>query len=341
MIAKFRYLLFLFLIIIVCQSLSTRLNIQKLYSLSGKAQGTTFIINYYAEDEVFPIDSIYQILDAIDSSLSQYKPYSLISKFNTSNAGVKTDKFLRQMIIRSLYFAELTNENFDITIKPLSVLWGFNASSPTSIPSKRKIQSALQLVGSGKIKLTRDSLLKMNPKVMIDLDGIAQGYTVDLLAEYLSNHGINNFLVELGGEIRTSGSKPDGSGWVIGIEGPMNEEQHASIVEKKLLISNKAITTSGNYRKFVKIKDQYFSHIINPKTGKPANNGVISVTVIAGDATTADALDNAFLVMGVESTFQLLNKMPEIGVYVLYKKSDGSIADTSNAKFQQYFTIAE
>lgn len=341
MIVKFRYLLVLVLTLIVCSSLSTRRNIQKMYSLSGKAQGTTFLINYCAEHEVLAIDSIYQILDAIDSSLSQYKPYSLISRFNTSKVGVKTDNFLSQMITRSLYFAELTNGNFDITIKPLSVLWGFNTSSPTSIPSKRKIQSALKFVGSRTIKLTKDSLLKVDPKVMIDLDGIAQGYTVDLLAEYLSNHGINNFLVELGGEIRTSGSKPDGSGWVIGIEGPMNEEQEASIVEKKILISNKAITTSGNYRKFVKIKDQYFSHIINPKTGKPANNGVISVTVIAGDATTADALDNAFLVMGVESTFQILKKMPQIGVYMLYKKSDGSIADTSNAQFQQYFNIAE
>lgn len=341
MIAKFRYLLILFLIFIVCSSLSSRLNIQKLYSLSGKAQGTTFLINYYAEHEVAVIDSIYQLLNAVDSSLSQYKPLSLISLFNKSNRGIKTDKYLQTMVSASLYFSNLTNGNFDITIKPISALWGFNGSSSSSIPRKRQLKSALDLVGSGKIRLVNDSLLKTNPKVMIDVDGIAQGYTVDLIANYLLDHGIKDFLIELGGEIRTSGSKPDGTGWLIGIEGPMNEEQEVSIVEKKLLISNKAITTSGNYRKFVKIKDQYFSHIINPKTGKPANNGVISVTVIADDATTADALDNAFLVMGVESSFQLLKKMPEIGVYMLYKKSDGSIADTSNAQFQQYLNIAE
>ena len=284
---------------------------------------------------------MYKILNAVDSSLSQYKPYSLISLFNKSDRGIKTDPYLQKMISASLYFSEMTNGSFDITIKPLSVLWGFNSSSPTSIPSRRKINSALELVGSSKIRLTKDSLLKVDPKVMIDLDGIAQGYTVDLLADYLSEHGIKDFLVELGGEIRTSGSKPNGSGWIIGIEGPMNEEQGASIVEKKLMITNKAITTSGNYRKFVKIRDQYFSHIINPKTGRPANNGVISVTVIADDATSADALDNAFLVMGVKKTFELLEKNPDFGVYMVYKKSDGSITDTSNAQFQQYISIAE
>jgi thiamine biosynthesis lipoprotein len=341
MLAPIRFLVLAMLVLIVCRSMSIKLNEQKLYSLSGKAQGTTFLINYYADQEVVSTNSIYQILDAVDSSLSQYKPYSLISTFNKSAVGVKADNHLKKMISSSLHFSELTYGDFDITIKPISMLWGFNGLIPTTIPNKRTLKSALALVGSDHIRLVNDSLLKSSPGVMIDVDGIAQGYTVDLLADYLSSTGIKNFLVELGGEIITSGSKPDGSGWVIGVEGPVDEEQSASIVEKKLLISNKAITTSGSYRKFVKIKDQYFSHIINPKTGKPARNGVISVTVIADDATTADAFDNAFMVMGIDKTFALLKTMPELGVYMVYKKPDGRIADTSNTKFRQYISLAE
>jgi thiamine biosynthesis lipoprotein len=171
---------------------------------------------------------------------------------------------------------------------------------------------------------------------MIDLDGIAQGYTVDLLSNFLIEKGVKHFIVELGGEIRTSGSKPDGSLWSVGIEGPMDNAQQGTIIDRELTISGKAITTSGSYRKFIMIGDRYFSHIINPKTGYPSNNGLISVTVIANDAITADALDNSFMVMGLKKTFRLLHTMPDIGVYMVYKKANGSIADTSNSVFKNY-----
>lgn len=340
MIARSRCLLILIPIFFLFRSSSPHVE-PRLYSLTGNAQGTTFLIQYYAEHDAVSIDAIHQLLDAVDSSLSQYKSYSLISRFNNTARGVQVDRHLKKMISTSIYFSQLTKGDFDITVKPLSKLWGFNGLAPASLPLKKELRSALKLVGSRHIRLVHDSLIKDDPRVKIDLDGIAQGYTVDLLADYLKAQGITCFLVELGGEIVTSGTKPDGSMWVIGIEGPVSEEQYASIIEKKLLISNKAITTSGSYRKFVKIKDQYFSHIINPKTGKPVNNGVISVTVIADDATTADALDNACMVMGVDKTFELLSRMPELGVYMVYKKWDGSIADTNNTRFQQYMRITE
>ncbi len=338
MVARSRLILFLVATLWVCLSLSVKQPPKQLYSISGKAQGTSFLITYCADREVVSIDSIHQMLDAIDSSLSQYKPYSLISKFNQDPMGIKADLHLKKMISTSLEISALTKGAFDITIKPISMIWGFNASKPSKIPSKRKLRSALALVGSQHIRLENDSLLKTDPKVMIDLDGIAQGYTVDVLANYLTAHGVKDFLVELGGEIVTSGSKPDGARWVVGIEVPVAEEQPESTVEKTLSISGKAVTTSGSYRKFVKIRDQYFSHIINPKTGRPENNGMISVTVIADNATIADALDNACMVMGIDKTFELLSGMPEIGVYMVYKKTDGSIADTSNAQFKQYFS---
>ena len=340
MLVSFRLYVSLSLFGVLCLSFLNRNIEKKLFSLSGKAQGTTFIIHYYAEQEMFQIADIYQILNTVDSSLSQYKSYSLISRFNQSPVGVKTDKHLKSMIRSSLYFSTLTNGDFDITVKPISSLWGFNGKQRSKPPSKRHIKSVLSLVGSNHILLKGDSLVKLNPGVMIDVDGIAQGYTVDLLADYLTGLGINSFLVELGGEIVTSGAKPDGSAWSVGVEGPVEEEQLTSIIGKNLLVSGKAVTTSGNYRKFIKIRDEYFGHIIDPKTGRPSTNGVIAVTVIADDATTADALDNAFMVMGVEKTFELLKKMPEIGVYMVYRKTDGTITDTSNVLFERYISTA-
>lgn len=307
-----------------------------LYSLSGQAQGTTFSIKYYAEHEFFPIDSVYSILRTVDSSVSQYIPNSLISLFNRNERGIKTDLHLQNLVSHSLYFSTLTHGVFDITVKPISMLWGFNAALPNNMPSKLKLKSTLSIVGAEKIRLENDSLFKADPRVMIDVDGIAQGYTVDLLADYLLAKGVNNFLVELGGEVRVGGSKPDGSHWSIGIEGPMEDEQPGSVIEMELALSGKAVTTSGSYRKFVKIGDRYFSHIINPQTGYPSNNRVISVTVIADDATTADALDNAFMVMGVKKTFKFLKTMPGLGVYMVYKKANGRIVDTSNAVFKTF-----
>ncbi len=325
-----------FLMIMLCLSWSSRKSLPVKFSLKGHAQGTTFLITYYAEKEIFPIDSVNLILQGVDSSVSQYTPNSLISHFNRDTRSIKIDQHLKTLVISALHFSKNTNGAFDITTKPISVLWGFNAVQSTTVPTKRKIQSTLKLVGSHHIMLAHDSLFKSDPGVMIDLDGIAQGYTVDLLSNYLLKNGVKNFIVELGGEIRTSGSKPDGSLWSVGVEGPMDNAQQGAIIDMELSVSGKAVTTSGSYRKFIKIGDRYFSHIINPHTGSPSNNGLISVTVIAQDAITADALDNSFMVMGIKKTFRFLHDMPDIGVYMVYKKANGSITDTCNTVFKNY-----
>ena len=322
--------------ILLCLSWSSIQSVPIKFSLKGKAQGTTYQITYYAEREIFPIDSVNLILQRVDSSVSQYNPNSLISCFNRNARAIKVDQHLKTLIISALHFSELTNGAFDITTKPISILWGFNAVQPSIVPGKRKIRATLRLVGSNHIVLANDSLFKSDPNVMIDLDGIAQGYTVDLLSNYLLEKGVKNFIVELGGEIRTSGTKSDGSLWSVGVEGPMDKAQQGAIIDKELSISGKAVTTSGSYRKFIRIGDRYFSHIINPQTGYPSNNGLISVTVIADDATTADALDNSFMVMGLKKTFKFLHTMPDIGVYIVYRNNNGIVTDTCNSVFKNY-----
>jgi thiamine biosynthesis lipoprotein len=143
-------------------------------------------------------------------------------------------------------------------------------------------------------------------------------------------------MVELGGEIRTAGFNLSQLPWVIGIENPNLNYDNEYMVTKKVAISNNAITTSGSYRKFKKIGEHYFSHIIDPIQGHPVNNGVISVSVIAKDAITADALDNAFMVLGIQKSFELQKNMPNVGIFFLYQKKDGTIADTANAVFKSY-----
>ncbi len=308
---------------------------QNSFVLEGNAQGTTYTIKYISTDSVLAKFEIDSILNGIDQSLSLYNPHSLISLFNKSNIGIKYDQHLFNVVSHAIQTYRTSQGAFDITCKPLSLLWGFGKEA-NSLPSKEKISTALLSVGSNNLVFRNDSLIKVLPNVLIDCDGIAQGYSVDVIFDFMHQKGLSNFMVELGGEIRTAGFNVNQLPWVIGIENPNLNYDNEFMVTKKVAISNKAITTSGSYRKFKKIGDHYFSHVIDPVQGHPVNNGIISVSVIANDAITADALDNAFMVMGIEKSFVFQKSMRDVGLFILYQKKDGSIADTSNALFKSY-----
>jgi thiamine biosynthesis lipoprotein len=181
-----------------------------------------------------------------------------------------------------------------------------------------------------------DSLLKLDPATQIDCNGIAQGYTVDILCDFLKANKLNNFIVELGGEIKTSGSNLMGNQWIVGIENPDNFNGNDFLIEKKIAASNFAVTTSGSYRKFKKYGTKYVTHIINPLTGKPMDSEIISVTVIAESAMQADALDNAFALLGIHDAFELIKHLPATGLYIVYKHSSGELRDTSNQFFKEH-----
>ncbi len=315
--------------------LSNEVYTQKSFVLDGNAQGTTYTIKYISTDSVLAKFEIDSILNGIDQSLSLYNPHSLISLFNKSTIGIKFDQHLFNVVSRAIQTYRISEGAFDITCKPLSLLWGFGKEA-NSLPSKEKITSALLSVGSNKLIFRNDSLIKLLPNVLIDCDGIAQGYSVDVLFEFMLHKGLSNFIVELGGEIRTAGFNLNNLPWVIGIENPNLSYDNEFMVTEKVALSCKAITTSGSYRKFKKIGNQYFSHIIDPVQGHPVNNGIISVSVIANDAITADALDNAFMVMGIEKSFAFQKNIRDVGFFILYQKKDGTIADTSNAFFKSY-----
>lgn len=306
----------------------------KQFQIRGLAQGTSYQITYYAEDSSVNKAQVSYILAQIDISLSIYKPYSLISQFNRSTSGIQTDRHLRKVVKKAQQVSRKTGGAFDITVLPLVQAWGFGAAPVSALPDSAAIQDLLQCVGRDKIRLGWRQLRKDAPCVQIDVNGIAQGYTVDVLADYLEKKGIRNYLVELGGEIRVKGRKPDGKAMAIGIEGPAaGNPGDAYPIQKIIRLEKGAITTSGNYRKFYQSGSQKISHLIDPKTGYPLDNELISVTVWASDAMTADAYDNALMGIGLEKAFDFLNRQRELQAYFIYRKADGSVADTATTGF--------
>jgi thiamine biosynthesis lipoprotein len=224
---------------------------------------------------------------------------------------------------------------FDITVGALSDLWGFGPVPHQQVPRKREIKKRLRVTGSRYISVRDDMLVALEKGVKIDCNGIAQGYSVDVVAAFLQARGIDRMMVELGGEIRVSGKHPDKDYWTIGIESPGAIAGDWYPVEKMIRLNDAAVTTSGDYRKFFTAGGKTFGHVIDPRQGRPVNNGIISVTVIAGDAITADAWDNAFFVMGIENSLEAIRNKPGIEAYMIYKNKEGAIRDTATTGFQK------
>lgn len=310
---------------------------KKAWRLNGYAQGTTFHITYYAADSVVSIKQADSILKQIDSSLSLYKPYSLINKFNASDAGIAVDCHFAKVVKRSLEVFQHTEGTFDITVKPLVAAWGFGVKKKNTVPDSAEVASILRCVGSEKLHLEENFLKKDHPCVQIDVNGIAQGYSVDVLAGFLEANNIKDYLVELGGEIRVKGLKRPGNERMrIGIEAAEENPFGSTPIRRILALSEGAITTSGNYRQYHQAGSKRISHLIDPKTGYPYQNELISVTVFAKDAITADAYDNALMGMGLKQAFRFIEKHPEIAAYFIYRKPDGAAADTASSGFPKF-----
>lgn len=302
--------------------------------IAGKAQGTTYHITWYAEDSTISQQQIDSILQKIDTSLSIYNPQSLITKFNTGKGGVAMDNHFRTVLNKSIDTYRQTNGIFDITVLPLVQAWGFGPEKVTSLPDSATIRSIKACVNSLNLYTKGNTLYKKKTCTSIDVNGIAQGYSVDVLANFLEAHGIRNYLVEVGGEIRVKGHKqPTGEKMKIGIEAPGENDSELSMISKIISVDSGAITTSGSYRKFYESEGKKITHLIDPRTGYPAQNELISVTVFARDAITADALDNALMVMGLKKALQFTERRKDIAAHFIYRTPGGRIADTASSRF--------
>ncbi|MCB0755999.1 MAG: FAD:protein FMN transferase, partial [Flavobacteriales bacterium] len=212
---------------------------------------------------------------------------------------------------------------FDITVSPLMKFW-FERDWNVEMLDSSSVDSIMEFVGMDMIELVGESYSKTDPNVAIDVNAIAQGYSVDVLARFLESQGVFNYLVEIGGEVKVSGSKPDGKVWMVGIDQPSGENlEHELAMSVEL--RDQALATSGNYRKFVEINGQKFGHTLNPVTGYPAKTDVLSATVIANDCMTADAYATALMVLGFEKSRNLIQADESLDAILIYSDESGKV----------------
>ena len=304
----------------------------KFENIEGTAQGTTYHIIYEPNGRQLIKEDLDKVLLDFDMSLSTYQKNSLISNINALSGAIpipKKDQYFTRCFLISKEVAELTNGDFDPTLFPLMQLWGF-MKGDYNVPDDSSIDSVMQFVGWDKELFLLDTeksvLQKKNIEAKLDFNAVAQGLSVDVLAEYLNDFGIENYFVELGGELRVSGTNRVKEPWKIGVDLPvesnngLDERQIGSILE----ITSGAIATSGNYRKFFEKDGQKFVHTMNPHIGRPATNKVLSATVFCPDAARADAYATALMAMGLERAKDMTSTLEKKGIhFVLSYSGDG------------------
>lgn len=309
---------------------------QRLQVCEGKAQGTYYIIKYLRNDTASLQRQIDSVFDVIDQSMSLYRPGSLINRFNAGDS-IRMDAHMQAVVERALEISKATNGDFDITIKPLAAAWGFGVVKPAwkGIPPTDTLRQLLKRTGYSYLQIKDSLLIKLKPGVEIDCNGIAQGYTVDVMARFLEQAGIHDYLVDVGGELRAKGHNATQRTWTVGIEGPAAEGA-AHPVQTLLSLQDKAIATSGNYRRFFDQGGTRFAHTIDPHSGEALHNNIISVTVLAKDCITADGFDNALILMGVDQALAFIRRHPEYGLeaYFIYKDKKGRVQVASSANFK-------
>ncbi|WP_448569691.1 FAD:protein FMN transferase [Thalassotalea ganghwensis] len=277
---------------------------------------------------------IEDVLTNLNQHMSNWIPDSELSKFNasTSTDPIEISEDLARVMAESIRLGKLSNGKLDVTIGPLINLWGFGPESrPETQPSEQELMTAQARIGIDYLQLEGNSLAKKIPDLYVDLSTTAKGYAVDLVAEYLEQQGITNYLVEIGGEMRLKGFKHTGELWVIAIEKPITEER---AVQQFIVPKDNAVATSGDYRKYFEENGQRFSHIIDPHTGKPINHKLVSVTVIHPSSMTADGLSTAMMVMGEEKAYEFANKH-NIAAYIISKSENGFVEQVTE-QFMQY-----
>jgi FAD:protein FMN transferase len=298
--------------------------------ISGVAQGSTYSIVYENRNKIMPEElkkQVDKIFRDFDMSVSVYNDSSIISKVNR-NEDTYLDTFFIDIFKRSEEISNLTDGAFDITVGPLVRAWGFGPDAHKNF-DVNKLDSLKNLVGFKKISVNENHLIKSNPGMKIDVNAIAQGYSADVLYTYFSNLGLRNFLIEIGGEVRVKGDKT-GDGWKIGIDKP--QENNLGPDEKLqavIKIKNKALATSGNYRKFYIEDGIRYSHTIDPKTGYPSKNRLLSATILADNCAKADGIATACMVMGLEKTIEFLKNNPDLEAYLIYSDDKGDFATWS------------
>lgn len=289
---------------------------------TGFIFGTVYHVTYQYNRDLK--DEIESELNKVDNSLSPFNNQSVITAVN-QNKNPEVNEMFSDVFNLAEQVSQETDGAFDITVAPMVNLWGFGFKKGIS-PSKQKIDSLRQIVGYKKISLRDGHVIKADKRIMLDCSAIAKGYGSDVVARYLRSKGITNFMIEIGGEIVTSGKSEKRLPWKIGVTKPTDDSLNTNQeLETVLNVTDKAMATSGNYRNFYYKGGKKYAHTIDPKTGYPVQHSLLSSTVLASNCATADAYATAFMVLGIDKAKVVLQKHPELMAYFIYAGPDGKM----------------
>lgn len=305
----------------------------KVHRIEGLTQGTTYHFTYWSTQDIDHIElenDIKQILENIDKTLSNYRPDSTIELFNASSSiesqEVGADVISLIKVAQTVY--ELSHGCFDLTIKPLFDLWGFHGET-LNIPDQAAIDQGLIQVGMNKLQIIDDThLLKTQANVSVDLSAVAQGYSVGKISDAMEQHGVENYMVEIGGELKTHGHKPDGQSWRIAVEKPISGERTIHKIITMPKDAPMSVMTSGTYRHYFDVNGQRYSHILDARNGRPVTHNLVSVTVLHENPTFADAWSTTLLCLGQQDGLQLANNQKINAIFI--RQQDSELLETQS-----------
>ena len=287
----------------------------------GMVFGTVYHITYQSSKSLQK--DIEAELAKVDASLSPFNERSIITAVN-ENRDTVVNKMFSDVFALAMKISDSTNGAFDITVAPLVNAWGFGFKGG-AMPSRHQVDSLKALVGYHKVSLTNGRVSKTDPRIMLDCSSIAKGYGCDVVAKFLSAKGIDNYMVEIGGEIVTRGISEKRLPWKIGVTKTTDDSLNVNQeIQTIINVTDKAMATSGNYRNFYYKNGRKYAHTIDPSTGYPVQHNILSSTVIADDCATADAYATAFMVMGLDKAKTILSRHPELMAYFILASDDGT-----------------
>ena len=313
--------------------------IWKSYRISGRTMGTSYHVTVATRKQIdarLLKEKIDVKLKMINRQMSVFSPKSEISRFNRAdeNEWIDISEDFSRVVKTARRIYHLTGGSWDGTVKPLLELWSFGSGEKTgTIPDQKTIEHRLKRTGFDKIFISDKGISKQEAGLELDLGSIAKGFGVDAVSALLQASGFHRYLVEIGGEVFVSGRNAKGDNWRIGISDPSGksgDSQPFRIVS----LTDKALATSGTYRNFIQINSRTYSHIIDPRTGRPVDNRVVSASVAAEDCTFADGLATALMVMDIDRGLELVNRLENTECMIIKKDKSGRLTPFYSSRFR-------
>ncbi len=322
-----------FILLTVMTILATSCRQKQYITTSGTVFGTVYNITYEYDRELK--NEITLALNEVDMSLSPFNKESVITKVN-NNVKVELNEQFLTVYETAMNVSADTEGAFDITVAPLVNAWGFGFKEG-KMPTDEQVDSLKALIGYQKVKLESGVVNKENPNMMLDCSAIAKGYGVDVVADMLRKLGVENFLVEIGGEIVSQGVNSKGMPWRVGVVKPVDDPLSTAKENKAVLnVQNIAMATSGNYRNFYIAEDgKRYAHTIDPRSGRPIQHNILSATVLGPTCTVADAYATSFMVVGLDKAKEILNRHTELMAYIIYNNEEGKNAVWYSPKLKE------